>query len=350
MATKLKRAFAVIVGFVLLMYSIICSTYMLRGYTRLIGFYALEKNSVDVVFVGTSVTFSSFMPMEAWHDYGIVAYNYCTNVQFENALRYSLKDIERTQKPKIIMLDVAPFLYAHYAGNEGWDKKDLELYIKYNLDSRKYTLDRFALVKEMNDDVHGSFGDYWYYFFDISRYHTNKTVFEHYDNASKDIERGYGFLAHNGGAVFSPEKAVTDDGSVMPLEEREQEYLDKLLATAKEIDAEVIFYCAPVYYIKAEHLGRKNYLKTCIEKEGLTFADFSGDVEKAGIDYTTDLWSRDHFDSLGAIKTTRFLCEYLKSNYDIPDRRNDERYAAMNRDYIEWEELKAEYEAIDLGE
>ena len=349
MAIKMKRVFTVIVGLVLLIYSFLCSTYMVRGYTRLVGFYALEKNSVDVVFLGTSVTFTSFMPMEAWHEYGIVAYDYCTNVQFENSLRYSLADIERTQKPKIIMLDVAPFLYEHYAGNEAWDKEDLELYIKYNLDSRKYTLDRFALVKEINDDVHGSFGDYWYYFFDISRYHTKKAVFERYDNASKDITRGYGFLVHNGGAIFSPENAVTDDGSVVPLNGREQDYFDKLLETAKGIDAEVVFYCAPVYYDKTEQLGRKNYLRACVEKEGFTFADFSGDVEKVGIDYTTDLWSRDHFDSLGAKKTTRFLCEYLKSNYNIPDRRSDERYAALNRDYSEWEKLMGKYEREDLS-
>lgn len=66
------------------------------GYTRLMDFYECEKNTIDVVLVGTSVTFLSYMPMEAWNNYGMAAFDYCTNVQFENALRYSIRDVLKT--------------------------------------------------------------------------------------------------------------------------------------------------------------------------------------------------------------------------------------------------------------
>ncbi len=347
MKLKIKRLLTVIIGTVVLIAGIIVSTYMLRGYTRLFGFYQLDKNSVDVVFVGTSVTFSSFMPMEAWHDYGMVAYDYCTNMQMENALRYSLADIERTQSPKVIMVDMVPFMYGHYAGNETWDEENRELVIKYNLDSRRYTLDRFALVNEINTDRQGSFADYWYYFFDISRYHTNRYVLDHYDNAEKDVNRGYFHLVHNASEVFRLEDAVSDVGSIVPIGERDQYYLDKLLEKAGKMDCEVVFYCPPVYVKEEDYYGKKNYLKEYIEERGFTFADFSGDMEKIGLDCATDLWSCDHFDSLGAEKVTRFLCDYLLSNYDIPDRRGDDRYSYMNRDYVAWEEIKTGYEEED---
>lgn len=347
MVIKIKRILTVIIGSVFLMVSIIISTYMLRGYTRLFGFYQLEKNSIDVVFVGTSVTFSSFMPMEAWNEYGIMAYDYCTNVQFENSLRYSLRDIERTQSPKVIMIDVAPFMLGHYAGNESWDEEDRELFIKYNLDSRKYTFDRFSLVKEINEDANGSFADYWYYFFDISRYHTNRYVLDHYDNAETDINRGYFHLVHNAAEVFRIEDAVTDDGHVTPLNDREQYYLDKLLERVRRTDSEVVFYSAPVYIKDADQYGKKNYVKAYIEEHGFTFADFSGDMDKIGIDYKTDLWSCNHFDALGAEKVTGYLCEYLINNYDIPDRRNDEKYSYMNNIYSKWETVKNGYEEED---
>ena len=90
----IKRVITVIVGILLLVFTLIHVTYIHRGYTVLQGFYALPKNSIDVAVVGTSITFSAFMPMDAWHDYGISSYNYCTNVQFLNSLKYSLKDIE----------------------------------------------------------------------------------------------------------------------------------------------------------------------------------------------------------------------------------------------------------------
>ncbi|MCR4650596.1 MAG: hypothetical protein K5662_02460 [Lachnospiraceae bacterium] len=343
----LKRLLTVVVGFILLMTCIIHLTYMVRDYTRLFGFYDLDKNSVDVVFVGTSVTFSSFMPMEAWKEYGIVAYDYCTNVQYENSLRYSLADIERTQSPELIMVDITPFLYAHYAGNETWNDDYYELFTKCNLDSRKYTLDRFALVYEINKDLHGSVVDYLYYYFDIARYHTNNISFDHIDNAEKDINRGYGYLDHNGGDKFAIEDLITDDGHKVELSEREQYYLDKLLIKAAEMDSNIVFYCPPIYFKDPDAFGKKNYLKDYIADQGFTFADFSGYTEKIGLDPKTDLWSYDHFDALGAQKVTRLLSEYIKDNYNIPDRRNDAEFDYMNDDYVEWEALLEEYQETD---
>ena len=349
MVTKVKRLLTVLVGAVLTVVSVISCTYMLRGYPRLFGFYDLEKDSVDVFFVGTSVTFTTFMPMEAWNDYGIVAYNYCTNVMFENSIRYSIREIERRQNPRLIMVDIAPFYFEHYAGKEEWPEEDREKYIKYNLDSRKYNPDRFALVYEINRDRKGSFADYWYYFFDISRYHTNVFTLSHYDNAEKHIPRGYMFFEHNGASVFNAKNAAVDDGSVVPITEPEQRYLDQLLETAENADAEVVFYAPPIFFRKAVEVGRKNYVRNYIEERGFKFADFSGDTAKIGIDYKTDLWNASHFDSLGAEKVTRYLCEYIKSEFDIPDRRNDEKYAGLNDDYEEWKVLKKEYNEIDLG-
>ena len=349
MTVRVKRIITVIVGTILMISSVICSTYMLRGYTRLCGYYDLDPNSVDVVFVGTSVTFTAFMPMEAWKDYGIVSYNYSTNVQFENAMRYSLVDVERSQNPKLIMVDIAPFLYEHYAGNEDWSDEDHQLFIKYNLDSRNYTLDRFALVNEINRDMHGSFSDYWYYFFDISRYHTREFAFERYDNAEKDVGRGYGYLEHNKGDVWGLDRAVYDDGSTVKLKEQEQYYLDKLLETAKKMDAEVVFFCAPIYFWRQDQPAKKNYMRDYIEEQGFAFADFSNDIDEIGIDYKTDLWNVNHFDALGAEKVTKYLCEYLVNNYDIPDRRGDEKYAEWDSDYAEWEVIKTEYEETDRG-
>lgn len=157
------------------------------------------------------------------------------------------------------------------------------------------------------------------------------------------------FFEHNGGAVFNAKNAAVDDGSVLPITEPEQRYLDRLLDTAEKADAEVVFYSPPIYFRKAVEVGRKNYVKNYIEERGFKFADFSGDAAKIGIDYKTDLWNASHFDSLGAEKVTGYLSEYIKAEFDIPDRRADERYAGLNDDYEEWIVLKKEYNEIDMG-
>ncbi|MBQ3837108.1 MAG: hypothetical protein II814_08260, partial [Treponema sp.] len=217
----------------------------------------------------------------------------------------------------------------------------------YNLDSRKYSWDRFLLVNEINKDINGSFSDYWYYFFDITRYHSNKFTLKRINNAEKDVLRGYRWLNHNGGEVFSLDKMFNDDGHIVKLNEREQYYLEKLIETAKRIDSEVIFYCAPIYFWETNQFEKKNCVKDYVKSEGLKFVDFSGDIDKIGLDYKTDFWSCNHYDSLGAEKVTKYFCEYLKNNFDIPDRRNDVRYAGLYSDYEEWIKLKEQYEEED---
>lgn len=50
------------------------------------------------------------------------------------------------------MIDVAPYLSQHYAG--AWeDEKDQKLYISYNVDSKKYSMDRFRLLLEIISDI-----------------------------------------------------------------------------------------------------------------------------------------------------------------------------------------------------
>ena len=186
-----------------------------------------------------------------------------------------------------------------------------------------------------------------HHFFDITRYHTNRNLLEHIDNAEKDICRGYVYLGHNKGEEFSIEDTVADDGHITNLSDHEQYYLDKLLETAGKIDSEVVFFCAPIYVLEADQYGKTNYLKSYIEEHGFTFADFSGDIETIGLDYKTDFWGYNHFDALGAEKVTRLLSEYLVNNYDIPDRRDDERFSYMYRDYEQWEILRNEYEEED---
>lgn len=325
-------------------------SYMYRGYSRLMGFYDLEEDSIDVAVVGTSVTFSDYMPMEAWNDYGIVSYSYCTNVQYENSLRYSVREVHKTQSPQLMVIDIAPFMYEHFAGNELWSDEQIELYTKYNVDSMKYSWDRTKLIAEINKDRGGDIYKFLYYLLDISRYHTNTPVFDRFDNAFNDLARGFEHLPRNVGGLISETTLYEDDGSILPLEGVHMEYFENLLAEVEKYDTEVLFVCFPVLFSDMESIGRKNYMKNYLEECGYTFWDMSKDVETIGLDYEMDFWNSNHCDSLGAEKVTKHFAKLLKEAYDLPDRREDPAYANWHEDYEGWLAAKAWYNQKDLGE
>lgn len=347
----MKRVFRIIslaVSLALTGYLFVHVSYMHRGYTRLMGFHGLKDNTIDVAFVGTSVTFSSFMPMEAWNEYGMAAYDYCTNTQLENALRYSVREVMKTQSPKLLMIDVAPFLVQH-SPEVVADEDDPDLLIKYNIDSMPYSLNRAKLIGEINREKEGDLYSYLYYTFDICRYHSNRPSVGQWNNSCNDVNRGYGYLSRNGASVVNTDHFFKDDGTEEPLEGRHAVYLEQLLSDMDRLNCEVVFYCAPAYFMedRKDECFRKNYIKRVVEERGYVFWDLSAEVETVGLDYEYDFWSYNHFDSLGAEKVTRYLAKRIVDTYEIPDRRDDPRYENWHNDYQDWIGMKGDYNEQD---
>lgn len=77
----------------------------MHGYiTR--GYFAEEKNSLDVVFMGNSDTFRAISPMEIWNDHNITSYNYVSSGQRMWTAYYMLNEALKTQKPEVIMFNI----------------------------------------------------------------------------------------------------------------------------------------------------------------------------------------------------------------------------------------------------
>lgn len=70
-----------------------------------LGFYKMERNTVDVLFFGSSHAASSFSPQILYDRYGITSYNLGCEQQNLITSYYWLKEALRFQKPKAIVLD-----------------------------------------------------------------------------------------------------------------------------------------------------------------------------------------------------------------------------------------------------
>lgn len=70
------------------------------------GFYQMNKNTVDVLFLGSSHTACGFSPQELYDAYSIRSYNLGSNIQSLWTSYYWLKEALQNQSPKAVVLDI----------------------------------------------------------------------------------------------------------------------------------------------------------------------------------------------------------------------------------------------------
>jgi len=80
------------------------------GHT-LAGYRALEENSVEAVFLGTSLVACGISPMKIYEDTGISTYNLGVDAQSIQTSYFLLKDFLKTQKPSVVFLDPSNLFY-----------------------------------------------------------------------------------------------------------------------------------------------------------------------------------------------------------------------------------------------
>lgn len=84
-------------------------SFVLRDKTNsefILGFEDEQKNSLDVLFLGSSMSYRHIYPLELWNNFGIVSYNLGTSEQTIPMSYYLLQYALEQQTPQVIVLDV----------------------------------------------------------------------------------------------------------------------------------------------------------------------------------------------------------------------------------------------------
>ena len=69
------------------------------------GILTEPENTIDVLVLGDSESYNSYIPLELWNQYGFTSYVCGTPAQrISNSYEY-LKSVFNTQKPKIVILE-----------------------------------------------------------------------------------------------------------------------------------------------------------------------------------------------------------------------------------------------------
>ena len=83
------------------------------------GILGEPENSIDVLFIGDSVTYCSVIPNQIWRDYGITSYVCGTSLQKLYYSKDFLYKAFETQSPKVVMLEMTP-AYSNFMYQENY--------------------------------------------------------------------------------------------------------------------------------------------------------------------------------------------------------------------------------------
>ncbi len=302
-----KKEVCKIIGFlvVLLVALYACSLICfrnLRGFNDHEDFYNCEQDTVDVIFVGGSMSYSGFSPMELYEKYGISSYNFGTSNQSMLAGYLWTMEACEKQNVKVVIVEAMEVPMSH--GEVATDVRSLfsmgmngnyrKLAGVYKRNALNVLLPVFILHDEWRID-----GD----------------TFR--DEEEEDYLRGFVPIDSCAGEEYRESILQEDPEATTYLNFT---YVDKLREYCEEKGIWLIFVKTLMASNEVNHWddGCHNRLQEYTEEYGIPFIDFNTAEYRnaAGLVISEDVAADlRHMNIDGAYKATDYLGEYLLDHY-----------------------------------
>lgn len=324
------------------------------------GLYAEKKKSLDMIYIGSSSCYRYWQPLTAWEEEGFTSYDFGTSALAPQVIKYYIEEVRKTQKPSLYVIDVRPFQYGDEPAPYGATFMHSEPVIRRSTGSFNYSINQINMINTCVKDPTERLS----YYFDFIKYHSN--VDQAFDDVASFLKgenqdlidyttnkKTHHYKGHLIAGKISPEPLVFQDFSSIkeetPLpDELNTIYLD-LLRYIKKLNVPTLFIVCP--YIQQEsHKMRYNYMARIANENGIGFLNVHDEYEKTLIDFESDLYDENHVNVVGAEKYTKYLVNYLKEHYDLPDKRTNDSYISWNKDLAQFKtDVEVAKEAIANG-
>lgn len=308
-------------------------SYVLRPYDdtkdRFAGFNALEKNSMDMVMIGSSPVHPYYAASLAYDKYGFLSYPLATSVQAPCWTEFLVKEALKTQKPELLVIETRMFMREQSEFDKNEQK---EVWVRSVTDNVKYSPQRFLAI---NSKVKGDKEAYW---FDIIKYHSlwkiaDLSSLKYWNYENKSIYSGFLFVPRvEKQELIVNNEEITDETPIPPEQEK---ILYEIIDYAKKKNQEVAFILAP-YVITEGECKMANYMERIVKEAGCEYINFNKLNEEMDIDYQMDFYNGGHMNIFGTEKYTIYIGKLLQEKYNLPDHRSDEAYASWDSDYEVW--------------
>lgn len=316
---------------------------------NMLGYYAEDKQTMDIVYFGSSDALVYWMPYQAYEITSLTSYTYGRSGMGAGLFCDALQEVLAHQSPSLIIVSIRSIIESpNYLP---------EVRMRNITDTLKYSsLQRWRMIfhntdhilltneelEEKTDNAIQRLINSVAFYFDIVKYHDN---WEDISEDSFNYVNGITITSDTKGYLLKTDiEAQERDASVPDIIEQEsisalaEQELVNIMDLAHEKDLNVLFVLPP--YRETEDVRKKfNYVKELLNNNGFECLDINENFEETGIDMTTDFYNERHVNVNGGIKYTDFLSTYLLENYHVESAQGELVHAKWNEELKEWKRL-----------
>ncbi len=300
-------------------------------------FYNEPKDTLDVIYLGSSNAYKHFNTTLAYNLYGFTTGMLSNDSEPFAAIKYLINDAEKYQDAKLYIIDMT---MATRSLNTVMPE-----HIRKTVDNMEFSMNRINAINEILGYKGIDKKQYINYYFSFFMYHGMwKNISKRTFVGRNDLYKGFVLNPYNNTKTEAQEEQTWNGNAYTELPQEHKEILTSLFNTIQDKKINAIFIIPPRYFTDEEQ-GELNEMTKLIEENGYTIINMNT-VEDYNIDYQNDFYDNKHLNINGATKYTIYISKYLKKHYDLPNHKGQPEYASW--DY-EFNRFKNAYEDI-VGE
>ena len=259
------------------------------------GILGEKENTIDVLVLGDSESYSAITPMQIWKDAGYTAYVCGTSAQSLNYTSVLLRRAFEKQQPKVVILETNA-IYRKISSNQ-------------------------AVGTELAN------------YFSVFQYHNRWKSLGLHDFTGKakftwtDDYKGYRYRTKVDPARQKEYMKPTDKAAGIP--NLNIQYVREMKQFCDENGSRLVLVSTPSTV--NWNFQRHNGIQKLANDIGCEYMDLNLMNDRIQIDWSKDTRDKGyHLNHFGAVKVSRFLSEYLKETGLLTDHREDPAYAKWN--------------------
>lgn len=312
-------------------------------------FYAQDKDTIDIAFVGSSALYRFISPTEMYKNYGVTSMNFATANMNIYAMPGVIEELVKYQHPKVIVIEIRNYINNADREMHGGEYSEKEIAVKESMFNRlinnmPVSLTRAKIIKDTVPEMLGQDTLEWN--FEYLKTHTNwkntspadiKYFFSRYVlKQVQDYNGEYygadykGTVARNG-VFYNEDRDFSDFDKVSEISGKWLDKLQKTIDAAKSCGTNVMFLTTP-YPTNETKVSYENFVEQYMKSQDVHYLNCNKRYDEIGIDFASDFYDDEHANTKGVVKVTNYLAKHIIDYYKL------EKTKLTKEQQKEWQE------------